>query len=486
MLREEMNSKYEMTIGIECHVQLNTKTKMFSGADNDDADKKPNSVISPIDYALPGMLPVLNGKAVGYAIRAGLALNSVINKHSQFDRKHYFYPDLPSARQLSQMYHPIIGEGKVYVIDPESGEEKIVRIEHAHLEEDAGKLVHHGDYSLVDLNRAGKPLIEIVSMPDIHSAGVAKAYVMELQRLMIYAGVTNGNLYHGNMRFDVNISVAEKGAKKLGTRVEIKNLNSFRSVERAADYEFERQVELVERGEKFIQETRGWDDAKGKTLSQRSKENAHDYRYMPDPDVPPIVLTDEQIEEVRTSMPMMPRDFRLRWEKLGLDNSVVESILNNRDLAVKLTEALDEAGEKVAVKIAHWFTGILLGEEGAGLDRELISVEKLIELAEMVENNELSSTAGKEVFVELLKKENTNKTAQAIAEEMNLVQVNDESMIEKVVDEVLVLPEAKQAVDDVRNGEAKAIGFLVGQVMRRSGGKANPTAVNTMIRKKLS
>jgi aspartyl-tRNA(Asn)/glutamyl-tRNA(Gln) amidotransferase subunit B len=283
--------KYDMTIGIECHVQLATATKLFSGADNDARDKDPNTVVSPIDFGLPGMLPVLNREAVNLAIIAGKALNSEIAKVSRFDRKHYFYPDLPKGYQTTQMYNPIILGG--FVDAPlEDGTNVHVRLDHAHMEEDAGKLTHYGDYSLVDLNRAGTPLIEIVSEPDIHSAAAAKAYATELYRLMTYAGVTLGDLYHGNMRFDVNVSIAPKGATELGTRAEVKNLNSFKSVERAAEYEFNRQAERLEKGERIVQETRGWDEAKQKTTSQRSKEDAQDYRYMPDADIPPIVLTD--------------------------------------------------------------------------------------------------------------------------------------------------------------------------------------------------
>jgi aspartyl-tRNA(Asn)/glutamyl-tRNA(Gln) amidotransferase subunit B len=289
---EEILKNYEMTIGIECHVQLKTKTKLFSASDNDARDKAPNEATSPIDFGLPGMLPVLNKEAVRLAVRAGKALNATIANVSRFDRKHYFYPDLPKGYQTSQLYQPIIGEGKIEAVLP-NGETFEVRIEHAHLEEDAGKLTHNGDHSLVDLNRAGTPLIEIVSMPDIHSAEQARAYAEELHKRMVFAGVSDGDLYQGNMRFDVNISARKFGDPELGTRTEIKNLNSFRSVERAAAYEFERQVKLLEKGEKVKQETRGWLDDEQKTFSQRSKEEAQDYRYMPDPDIPPIVLSDE-------------------------------------------------------------------------------------------------------------------------------------------------------------------------------------------------
>ena len=295
--------KYIPTIGIECHVQLATKTKLFSEVDNDAHGKEPNAFVSPVDFALPGMLPRLNGEAIRLAILAGRAMNCEINASSRFDRKHYFYPDSPKGYQITQFYHPIIGEG--YVELP-SGTK--IRIEHAHLEGDVGKLTHFGTYSLVDLNRVDTPLIEIVSMPDIHSAKDAHDYCKELWRLMRFAGVSYGDLYNGNMRFDVNISIAPEDAKELGTRAEIKNLNSFRSVERAVEYEIIRQTKVLESGEKVIQETRGWNDATGKTTGQRSKEEAKDYRYMPEPDLPPINLSKEFVETESAKLPPMPSD----------------------------------------------------------------------------------------------------------------------------------------------------------------------------------
>lgn len=472
--------KYSMTIGIECHVQLNTKTKLFSGVDNDAVDKEPNSCVSPVDYALPGMLPVLNKVAVEKAVKAGLAMNSKINLTSRFDRKHYYYPDLPKGYQISQMYHPIIGEGFVELPNGTR-----IRIEHAHLEEDAGKLTHHGAYSLVDLNRAGTPLIEVVSMPDIHSPEEARMYCEELHRLMIYAGVTNGDLYQGNMRFDVNLSIAPDGSKKLGTRAEIKNLNSFRSIERAAQYEFQRQSELLDKGETIKQETRGWSDVTGKTTSQRSKEEAQDYRYMPEPDVPPIVLTQEFIDNIAKTAPKMPNDYRSDFAKIKLDEAEGEAILGFPILAERLSATISQA-PNLAPRIAHWFSGLLLAEENINKDFSLATSKELIELSDMVEKNELSSTAGKDVFLALYSAKNTSKTPHQLAKEMNLLQENDTDALSVIIDEVLALPECTQAATDVRNGEMKAIGFLVGQVMKRSGGKANPASVNQLIKQKLS
>ena len=476
---------YEMTIGIECHVQLATKTKLFSPADNDARDAEPNSKTHQIDFGLPGMLPVLNKHAVELAVRAGKALNSPIAHVSRFDRKHYFYPDLPKGYQTSQMYNPIILAG--YVDAPlEDGSLKRVRIDHAHMEEDAGKLTHHDGYSLVDLNRAGTPLIEIVSEPDMHSAEEAKAYVSELHKLMVYAGVTYGNLYHGNMRFDVNISVAKKGATELGKRAEIKNLNSFRSVERAAEYEFKRQVDILERGEEVVQETRGWNDDKQITISQRSKEDAQDYRYMPDPDIPPVVLTDEVIAEIQSKVPMLPGEYREKWSALNLDKSVINSLLSNQDYAQITLEVQEKSGEASAKRVAHWFASALTtsDEDNAQTDNESIrvAVDDLIELAEMTEKSEVSSTNAKELFNELLAgAENPRK----LAEEKNLLQVSDESAIATIVDEVLNDPASAASIADIKAGKDKAIGYLVGQVMKKSKGQANPSLAQKLIRERL-
>jgi aspartyl-tRNA(Asn)/glutamyl-tRNA(Gln) amidotransferase subunit B len=483
MLTDEALNKYDMTIGIECHVQLATDTKLFSGADNDARDKSPNSVVSPIDFGLPGMLPVLNRKAVDLAIKAGKALNAKIANVSRFDRKHYFYPDLPKGYQTTQMYQPIIQAG--YVDVPlEDGKSVTVRVHHAHMEEDAGKLTHIGDYSLVDLNRAGTPLIEIVSEPDMHSPQEAKAYATELHHLMMYAGATRGDLYQGNMRFDVNLSVAPKGAKELGKRAEVKNLNSFRSVEKAAEYEFRRQVELLEKGEKVVQETRGWDDAKQRTNSQRSKEDAQDYRYMPDADIPPIVLGNDEIAEIQATVPMLPPAYRERWLTLGLDSSVVDSLLATQSYAELITGIQEKAGNQVAKRVAHWFVSALGRSEDESVVIEVgsVSTDGFIDLAHMVEANELSSTAAKEVFIELLTSE---KTARAIAQDKNLLQVSDEGAVLAIVDEVLADPASAQSVADIREGKDKAIGYLVGQIMKKSQGKANPALAQKLIRERI-
>ncbi|HBO64396.1 TPA: Asp-tRNA(Asn)/Glu-tRNA(Gln) amidotransferase subunit GatB, partial [Candidatus Saccharibacteria bacterium] len=396
--------------------------------------------------------------------------------------KHYFYPDLPKGYQISQMYQPIILGGKV-VAPLDDGSTVTVRLHHAHLEEDAGKLTHHGDYSLVDLNRAGTPLIEIVSEPDIHSAAEAKAYAVELHRLMTYSGVTLGNLYHGNMRFDVNISVAKKGATELGTRAEVKNLNSFRSVERAALYEFERQVALLEKGGVVIQETRGWDDATGKTSSQRSKEDAQDYRYMPDPDIPPIVLSGGEIAAIQAEVPILPEYYRTQWEGLTLDRSVVEALLDTQSYAVLVDAVQQGFGNDAARRVAHWFaSAVSTTNDDAAVIASNFAPEGYGELAEMVTKNELSSTAAKEVFQALLTSE---KTPREIATEKNLLQVSDEGAVLAIVEEVLADPASQQSIVDIKAGQGKAIGFLVGQVMKRSQGKANPALAQQLIRKQL-
>lgn len=470
-------TKYIPTIGIECHVQLSTKTKLFSEVDNDARLKEPNSCVSPVDYALPGMLPRLNKMAIRYSVRAGLALNSEINLESRFDRKHYFYPDLPKGYQITQMYHPIIGAGFVELPDGTK-----IRIEHAHLEEDAGKLSHEGTYSLVDLNRAGTPLVEIVSMPDIHSAAHARDYAKELWRVMTYAGVTFGDLYNGNMRFDVNTSVAPEGSTELGTRTEVKNLNSFRSVERAVEYEIKRQTKLLEEGEKVIQETRGWNDATGETTGQRTKEAAADYRYMPEPDIPPIRLKAEIVDEERANLPKMPKWYRIEFNDV-LGSDLVEVLLDYRPLMEKLAELEDK---KAVKKIANLFSSVLLAEENASLlNDELPSKEQLLGLVEMLDKNELSSTGGKEVFLKFFDPEMHFKDTRTIAKELGVVQENDLGALEQIVDSVLAKPETQQAQADFKAGQEKVIGFLVGQVMKESHGKANPSAVQDILRQKL-
>jgi aspartyl-tRNA(Asn)/glutamyl-tRNA(Gln) amidotransferase subunit B len=483
MLSQETRAQYKITIGIECHVQLKTKTKLFSGADNDARKAAPNTLVNHIDFGLPGALPVLNEKAVELASRAAYALNSEPQRFSKFDRKHYFYPDLPMGYQITQFDEPIVLGGHVDItVD---GEKRHIGITRAHLEADAGKSTHPAgsDYSLVDLNRVGTPLLEIVSEPDMHSATEAKAYARELYLRMRYADVSDANLFYGNMRFDVNVSVSK--TDELGTRSETKNLNSFRSVEKAVDYEVNRQIERLEKGEAIVQETRGWDDAKQKTFSQRSKEDAHDYRYMPDPDLPPVVLSESYVNTIKASMPKLPDDYRKAFSEIGLSDTVIEDVIANPDVANTVMNVLDEAGANHVKRIAFWLMQPQTDDADVDTDSDAVAldvnVQNLIQLSEMVEANKLSSTAAKEVLSDMLK---TGKAPEEIAEAKNLLQESDEVAIAAIVAQVL--SDNAKAAEDVRNGEMKAIGFLVGQVMKQSKGKANPALAMALIEKQLA
>lgn len=476
-------SDWKMTIGIECHVQLATNSKLFSPADNDARGREPNSVVDPIDYGLPGMLPLLNKEAVNLAIRAAKALNAEVAHVSRFDRKHYFYPDLPMGYQITQMYQPTIGAGHVDVplLD---GSSLKVRIHHAHIESDAGKQTHFSDYTLVDLNRAGTPLIEIVSEADMHSSAEARAYCTELYRLMTYAGVTHGDLYHGNMRFDVNVSVAKADSDTLGKRAEVKNLNSFRSVEKAAEYEYKRQVALLESGEVVVQETRGWNDTTQRTTSQRSKEDAQDYRYMPDADIPPVILDSEYIETIQSHVGMLPNDYRAAFVDLSLDSSVVNTLLSNQKHA-QLIFDIKQASSEHAARTANWFASVFKSPDEDGVNagsESLPSSDDLIELSTMVSDSEVSSTSAKEIFLALIAGETGART---IAEARNLLQVSDESSIAAIVDEVMADEASQKSIADIKSGNEKAIGFLVGQVMKKSAGTANPSLAQKLIKERL-
>ena len=491
MIDPTIRSKYTATIGIECHVQLKTLSKLFSAADNDARMAEPNTLVNHIDFGLPGALPVLNEKAVELAARAAFALGTVPQKFSKFDRKHYFYPDLPMGYQITQFDEPIIIGG--HVTTNVEGVTKTFELTRAHLEADAGKSTHPvgADYSLVDLNRAGTPLLEIVSEPTMHSAADAKAYAQELQRLMQYSGVSYANLYFGNMRFDVNVSVSDSDT--LGTRSETKNLNSFRSVERAVEYEIERQINILEAGDKIVQETRGWLDDEQKTVSQRSKEDAQDYRYMPDPDIPPIVLDDNFIEKIRSEMPLLPNDYRTKFVEMNIDTKTIEDIIALPETAIIVARALDVSTSEDARRIAFWLLRPVaeidqdshLEEDTSQQWQENITkrefVDLLVRLSQMVGQNKLSSTAAKEVLDEMLI---SGENPEQIAESKNLLQVSDENAILEIVQKVL--EDNSKAAEAVRGGEMKAIGYLVGQVMKQSQGKANPAVATELIKKQLS
>ncbi len=475
---EAVRKQYTVTIGIECHVQFKTKSKLFSGADNDAREAAPNTLVNHIDFGLPGSLPVLNREAVRLACRAAFALNSEPQKFSKFDRKHYFYPDLPMGYQITQFDEPIVLGGHVEI--ELGGEQKRIGITRAHVESDAGKSTHPAgaDYSLVDLNRAGTPLLEIVSEPDMHSSEEAKAYAKELYLRMKYADVSEANLYYGNMRFDVNVSVSKTG--QLGTRTETKNLNSFRSIEKAVDYEVARQIEVLESGEAVVQETRGWDDAGQKTFSQRTKEDAHDYRYMPDPDLPPIVLEQSYIDEIKAAMPKLPDDYREELAGIGVDKNTTEDIIAVPATAMQVSRVLAAAGAEHARRVAFWLLQPQVEDENSAESESKASDEALIHLSQMVADNKLNSTAAKEVLAEL---QRAGGDPEQIAEAKNLLQVSDEGTIAKIVEQVLA--ENEKAAGDVKNGEMKAIGFLVGQVMKLSQGKANPAMATDLIKKQL-
>lgn len=480
MINSEIRESYTVTIGIECHVQLKTKTKLFSGVDNDARDAPANTLISHIDLGMPGALPVLNKKAVELGMRAAFALGTQPQKMSNFDRKHYFYPDLPMGYQITQFYNPIIKNGSVTVIV--GGKEKHIGIHEAHLEADAGKSIHPvgKDYSLVDLNRAGTPLLEIVSEPDMHTAEEAKIYAKELWLRMRYAGISEANLYYGNMRFDVNVSVSKTDA--LGTRTETKNLNSFRSVERAIEYEIERQIERLEKGEAIVQETRGWDEAKQKTFSQRSKEEAHDYRYMPDPDIPPIVLTDDEIQNVKETMPVLPNQYRILFQDLGLDETSIEKAVNDPQNGKFIQSIYDQHGGEHAKRIALWMVNVAdVNEDSAEEYEWKLSAENAVKLSQMVADSKLSSTAAKEIWIDIWI---SNDDPEQVAEAKNLLQVSDEDAVGAIVAQVL--SENPRAAEDIKNGEMKAIGFLVGQIMKASQGKANPGLAQQLIKKQLN
>lgn len=481
MAESKYDDKYQMTIGIECHVQLATKTKLFSPADNDARSAEPNSKLHPIDFALPGMLPRLNHQAIKLAVRAGKALNAQVANNSSFDRKHYFYPDLPKGYQTTQLHRPIIGAGSIEVPLADN-KSTTVRIHHAHLEEDAGKLTHEPSGSLVDLNRAGTPLIEIVSQPDIHSPAEARAFAEELHKLMTYAGVTRGDLYHGNMRFDVNLSVAKKGDIELGKRTETKNLNSFRSVEKAAEYEFHRQVELLEAGQPIIQETRGWLDDQQITVSQRSKENAQDYRYMPDADIPPIVLTNEEIAELQAEVPKLPPQYRREFSQLKVDASVIGSLLQTRQYAELASQVLNR-DSSAATRVANWLASSLNSDETTeSSELTLASVEDLLTLSEMTAKAEISSNAASDLFNQLM---SGASDPRLLANQQNLLQVSDEAAIAAIVDQVLADPASQKSIDDIKAGKDKAVGYLVGQIMKQSRGKANPALAQKLIKDRI-
>jgi aspartyl-tRNA(Asn)/glutamyl-tRNA(Gln) amidotransferase subunit B len=498
LIDDDVRNQYTATIGIECHVQLKTASKLFSGAGNDAREAPPNTLVSHIDFGLPGALPVLNKEAVHLAVKAAFALGTEPQVYSYFERKHYFYPDLPMGYQISQLAKPIVVGGSVEfdVVDDEAPKDaqparKTVQINRVQMEADAGKSIHPAgkDYSLVDLNRAGTPLLEIVSEADMHSAAEAKAYAKELYLRMRYADVSDCNLYYGNMRFDVNVSVSK--TEEWGTRTETKNINSFKAVEKTVEYEIGRQIEVLEKGGEIVQETRGWDDAKQKTFSQRTKENADDYRYMPDPDLPPVELDPAYVEEIRQAMPVMPEAWRQRLSGLGLDRSQTDVLLEAEveestvDYLAMIEQNLEN--QDFARQLAHWFVNIEIplrrredvSGTAANTERQAF-YEATFKLAQ---GQKLSSTNAKALINQVLASGDYPADVAAFAEGQGYIQESDEAAITAIVAQVIA--DNPKAAEDVRAGEAKAIGFLVGQVMKQSKGKANPQLAQQLVRREL-
>jgi len=475
--------EWETVIGLEIHVQLNTRSKIFSGSSTA-YGAEPNIQASAVDLGLPGVLPVLNESAVRKAVKFGLAVNADIPEYSVFARKNYFYPDLPKGYQISQYEHPIVGNGEIEIVLAD-GNRRMIGITRAHLEEDAGKSVHDrfSNYTGVDLNRAGTPLIEIVSDPDLRSAAEAAAYMKTIHSLVRYLDISDGNMQEGSFRCDANVSVRPAGTEKLGTRTELKNLNSFRFVEQAINYEVERQIALLESGGKVVQETRLYDPDKGETRSMRGKEEAHDYRYFPDPDLLPVRLDAAFIEAIRAELPELPAARRQRFmEQYGLPGYDSGVLTASRDLAEYFETAVATSGN-AAKSCANWIMGDLLAALNRS-DREIadcpVSADQLGLLVARIEDQTISGKIAKTVFEALW---NGEGEVDEIIETRGLKQVTDTGAIESLVDEVIA--ECPDQCEQYRNGNEKVLGYLVGQAMKKSQGKANPQQVNELLRKKL-
>ena len=473
---------WEIVIGMEVHAQITSQSKLFSGASTD-FGAEPNSQVSFVDAAMPGMLPVLNEYCVEQAVRTGLGLNAQINLHSVFERKNYFYPDLPQGYQISQFQHPIVGEGQIE-IDLVDGTVKPVRIERLHMEQDAGKSLHdqHPAKSFVDLNRSGTALMEIVSRPDIRGAEEAAAYLSKLRMILRYLETCDGNMDEGSMRADVNLSMRRVGDEKLGTRCEIKNVNSIKAVQMAIAYESRRQVEILEGGGTIKQETRLWDPAKGETRSMRSKEEAHDYRYFPDPDLLPLVLKPEYVDGIKKSLPELPDQKKNRFMKnYGLSAYDASVLIAERSRADYFEAAAKGRDAKL---VANWLMNELLAvlnkDGNKTISESPISADHLGKLVELISDNTISGKIAKDVFAEMF---TSGKDPATIVEEKGLKQVTDTGAIEKVINEVLAANPDKVA--EFRSGKDKLFGFFVGQVMKVSGGKLNPAAVNDILTAKL-
>jgi aspartyl-tRNA(Asn)/glutamyl-tRNA(Gln) amidotransferase subunit B len=474
--------EYEPVIGLEVHVQLNTKTKLFCNCSTE-FGAEPNSNTCPVCMGYPGVLPRLNKEALEKAILVGLALNCKVARYTKFDRKSYFYPDLPKGYQISQYDMPLNYEGYLEFEMPD-GTIKKVRIIRAHLEEDAGKLIHSGNVSYVDLNRAGVPLVEIVSYPDMFSVDEAYYYLQTLRNTMKYIGVSDVNMEEGSLRVDANVSVRRKGDTKLGTKVEIKNMNSFNFLKKALEYEIKRQISLLEKGEKIVQETRLFDVESGKTFTMRTKEEAEDYRYFPDPDLPPVVLTDEYIESLKRKLPELPYQKYKRFiEQYNLPKYDASILTESRELADYFEEAVKHyKGDPK--KVSNWIMSEVLrylNETNKEITDFTVKPYQIAELLRLMDENKINIKIAKTIFPEMIQ---TGKDASKIVEERGLIQVSDEGQIEEICK--LVLQENPAEVEKYKSGKTNVIGFLVGQVMKKSQGKADPKLVNQILSKLLN
>lgn len=471
---------YEAVIGIEVHVQLKTVSKIFS-ADATIFDAADNENTSPVSVGMPGTLPVLNRQVIDFSIKTGLALGCQIRQKSVFARKNYFYPDLPKGYQISQYDKPICENGEVKFIV--NGVEKTVSITRAHMEEDAGKSIHFGDYTLINYNRAGIPLLEIVSGPDIKSPAEAAEYGRTIRQIVRYLDVCDGNLEEGSLRCDCNVSVRKIGEKKLGTKVEIKNINSFRFIEKAVEYEIERQIDDTESGKKIIQETRLYDPDKNRTFSMRAKEDAQDYRYFPDPDLLPIIITDQQIEAIRKTLPELPLARAKRFhQQLGLPEYDATVLTQEKDLADYFEVVGQNCGNYKAA--SNWVMTDLIRELNANnlvIYQSPISANALGALIALIEKGTISGKIAKTVFIDMWK---TKKSAKEIVKEKGLVQITDTAAIEKMIDDILAANPGQVA--EYRAGKTKVMGFFVGAAMKASKGQASPDVVNEILNKKLS
>jgi aspartyl-tRNA(Asn)/glutamyl-tRNA(Gln) amidotransferase subunit B len=486
-----VKTEYEAVIGLEIHCQLSTKTKIFSSSSTE-FGAAPNVNIDPICMGMPGVLPVLNEKVLEYAVKAGLALNCQIAPYSKFDRKQYFYPDLPKNFQISQYDLPIAERGwlEIELVDDDgSATRKKIGITRLHMEEDAGKLVHGGSdrlsgstYSMVDYNRAGIALIEIVSEPDLRSGVEAAEYAQELRRIVRYLGVSDGNMQEGSLRCDVNVSIRPVGEEKFGTKVEIKNMNSFSAIQRAIDYEIERQTEALETGERIIQETRLWEEGSQRTISMRSKEGSSDYRYFPEPDLPPIQVSEVQLATWKSELPELPAEKRHRYEsEMGL-SAYDARVLTDDSKVAEYFEAT-VAGGGNAKQAANWVMGDItahLKNEKLGIDELPLKPENLAELISLIEEGTISGKIAKEILPELFAKGGSPKQ---LVEEKGMVLIADASALEVILDEVLAAHPGE--LEQYHNGKTKLKGFFVGQVMKKTQGRADPKLTNQLLSKKL-